>query len=441
MDLIPTSAGPLRAVLVGLDTPSELGTGFSAGDSLDELALLADTWGAEVVGRVIQARDGPDPAWYVGRGKVRELADRVRECGATAVIADSELSPVQLRNLENELGAEGLDVRVADRTQVILEIFARRAHSREGKLEVDLAQAVYALPRLSGKGLVLSRLGGGIGTRGPGETRLEADRRRLRKRITDLKREIAEVGGQRQTQARLRREGLLPLVALVGYTNAGKSTLFNSLTGAGVLVEDKLFATLDPVVRRVTLPNKQKILLSDTVGFIRRLPHHLVAAFRATLEEVRWADVLVHVVDASDEAWPALAEAAGDVLVDIGVAAETPVVYGLNKADLVSGDKDGILSHPEARRLASRARVAALSALTGEGVEDLLAALAAELAGRRQVFSFTIPYDRSGLLADIHEQGRVLNEDYVAGGIRVEVEIETVTGRRLRAALDEGMRR
>jgi len=401
-----TPATPV--VLVGLELPGSGLSGIPATESLDELALLVDTWGGEVTGRILQPRPAPDRAWYVGRGKVEEIGELTRARRAECVVFDGELSPVQLRNLENEL-----DVEVLDRTQVILDIFARRAHSREGNLQVELAQAVYALPRLTGKGRLLSRLGGGIGTRGPGETKLEVERRRLRDRISFLRRELAEVERRRDVQAKARRESLLPVAALVGYTNAGKSTLFNRLTGAGVLVEDRLFATLDPVVRRVQVPGNRTMLLGDTVGFIRRLPHHLVAAFRATLDEVRQADLLIHVVDASAERWPEQVEAATAV----GRAAA--------------------LSDPQARALARRARLVAVSALSGEGVDDLLQAAADELSEGRSVFSLKIPYGRSDLLSAVHDQGRVLEKRYEPDGVSVEVELDTALGRRYEAAVRE----
>ncbi len=438
-DPLPTSQGPLRVLLVGLETAQTSASGFSADDSLDELALLVDTWGGEVVARLLQTRAKPDPSWFVGKGKLEEVAELTRATSAQAIAVDGELTPVQLRNMDRELGGQGLDLRVIDRTQVILEIFARRASSREGRLEVDLAQAQYALPRLTGKGLVLSRLGGGIGTRGPGETKLEVDRRRLREHITSLKREIEEVGRQREVQARARHKAGTALAAFVGYTNAGKSTLFNALTGAGVLVEDKLFATLDPVVRRLELPGGQKALVSDTVGFIRKLPHHLMAAFRATLEEVRGADVIVHVIDVSDPAWPDLASAAATVLEGIWEEGHraVPVVYALNKIDRLPGGREEALSDARARELARRGRVAAISAARGAGLEDLKAAIAAELAGRRKVFSLSIPYAKTKLVAGLHEAGRVLSERYTEQGVEVEVELEIAEGARLLAALGE----
>jgi GTP-binding protein HflX len=441
----PTAAGAQRVLLVGLHC-AERSRDFTADESLEELELLVDTWGGVVVGRIIQSRLKPDPSWYVGKGKLDEVTELARMSAATTIVADGELSPVQLRNIERRLGESDLDLRVVDRTQIILEIFARRASSREGKLEVALAQAVYALPRLAGKGLILSRLGGGIGTRGPGETKLEVDRRRLRQRITDLKREIAEVGRQREVQARARREAKMPLAALVGYTNAGKSSVFNRLTGAGVLVEDKLFATLDPVVRRLDMPGNQGVLLSDTVGFIRKLPHHLVAAFRATLEEVRGATALIHVIDASDPSWPNLESAAGVVLAEVKAeqreagADSVPIIFALNKCDRLPGGREEALRCAAARELSRTARVIALSAVTGEGVDDLLAALAEVLMAGRRVFTLRIPYDQTSLLSTLHEQGRIVRKTYLADGIQVEVELETATGQRLEATLREDRR-
>jgi GTP-binding protein HflX len=424
-----TTPGAPRVLLLGLDDrPDE---GLTVEESLEELGLLVETWGGEVVALVSQPRLRPHPAWYVGRGKLKEVEEAARDARADFVVADSELTPVQLRNMEREL-----EVSVLDRTQVILEIFARRAHSREGKLEVELAQSVYALPRLAGKGLILSRLGGGIGTRGPGETKLEVDRRRLKDRIVFLRREIAEAGRHRAVQSRSRREALAPVASLVGYTNAGKSSLFNRLTGADALVEDRLFATLDPVVRKLELPNNQRILLSDTVGFIRKLPHHLVAAFKGTLDEVREADILIHVIDASNPAWPAQERAAERVLADIG-AGETPVIFALNKVDRLEGGRMEALSSPEARELAREFKVVAVSALTGEGTDDLLRALVAEFAGRRRVFLLTVPYDQQSLLPVLHERGRIMREEYTGDGVLVEVELETILGRRFEAILAE----
>lgn len=431
--------GPSRAIIFGLERPAERGEGFSGAESLDELGLLVETWGGLVVGKLTQTRGAADPAYYVGRGKLVELIELARAREADMLVADDELTPVQLRNIEEELRSRDLDARVLDRTEVILEIFARRASSREGRLEVELARAVWRLPRLRGKGPTLSRLGGGVGTRGPGETRLEMDRRRLRERIRDLRREIAEVGRQRAEQAKSRREALVPVIALVGYTNAGKSSLFRRLTGADVLVDDRLFATLDPVVRRVVLPDKRLALVSDTVGFIRKLPHHLVAAFRATLDEVRGADVLVHVVDVSNPAWPVLVAAAETVLARVrpgdSLGAGAELVWVLNKTDLLPGGRGEALGRPEARELLRRGKVVAVSAATGEGCRELLEVLAAALrsksGGKSEVFSLLVPYDQAALLPEFHRRGRVLSERYSADGVRIEVEMDVEEGRRL----------
>ncbi|HXF82747.1 MAG TPA: GTPase HflX, partial [bacterium] len=316
--------GPERAVLVGVH-----GVDPGRDPEMEELARLAEAAGAVVVGTLVQHRTRPVPATFLGRGKVEELRALCRRVGADLVIADHELTPVQQRNLEDALG-----IKVIDRTALVLDIFARRAQTHEGRLQVELAQMTYLLPRLTGRGTALSRLGGGIGTRGPGETKLEVDRRRIRRRITDLRRQIAEIRRTRALQRAARREAQFPTVALVGYTNAGKSTLLNALTDAGVFVEDKLFATLDPTVRRVTLPNGRPALVVDTVGFISRLPTQLVAAFHATLEEVTEADLLVHVVDGSHPDRRAQMRAVREVLGQLG-AADKPTVVAVNKTDLL----------------------------------------------------------------------------------------------------------
>ncbi|HLA25112.1 MAG TPA: GTPase HflX, partial [bacterium] len=320
-------AGPERAVLAGVH-----GTGGVQGTEMrdpemEELRRLAESAGAQVVGTLVQHRGRPTPATFLGKGKVEELRALCDEVSADLAIADHELTPAQQRNLERSL-----DLKVIDRTALVLDIFARRAQTHEGRLQVELAQMTYLLPRLTGRGTMLSRLGGGIGTRGPGETKLEVDRRRIRNRITDLRREIGEIRKHRSLQRKARREAQFPTAALVGYTNAGKSTLLNTLTNAGVFVEDKLFATLDPTVRKVELPNGRPVLLIDTVGFITRLPTELIAAFRATLEEVTEADLLVHVVDASHPDWRAQMRSVERVLRDLS-AADKPMIIAMNKTD------------------------------------------------------------------------------------------------------------
>ncbi len=408
-----------KAVLVGVEAPGE--DPAQVAYSLEELARLADTAGADVIRQVVQKRSRPDAATWLGRGKSEELAETCRESGAGLVIFDRELSPAQARNLEDITG-----VRVIDRTQLILDIFARRARTREGKLQVELAQLNYLLPRLTGRGAELYRLGGGIGTRGPGETRLEVDRRRIRKRITDLNAEIREIKKHRDLLRRGRKEIPLPLVALVGYTNAGKSTVLKNLTGAGVLVEDKLFATLDPTTRRVVLPNNETILLTDTVGFIQNLPHHLVAAFRATLEEVVEADLLIHVVDFSHPNMEGQIDAVNQVLESLGAAAK-PVIMAYNKIDLLT---DNVILPAEKRTPSVE-----MSALSGHGLDDLLVAVGRALSSRRIRTVFFIPYEKGGLLSMLHEKGRVLKEEPGEEGITVEVEIESVWAKRVESRL------
>ena len=340
-NLILTRPVPERAVLVGvtLDGQSE---GWRVEDSLAELALLAHTAGLEVVGQATQRLAAPNPATYIGKGKVEELAQLRRELGYDIALFDDELSPSQQRHLE-----DALEARVVDRTGLILDIFARRAQSHEGRIQVELAQYEYYLPRLTRLWTHLSRQAvGGVGLRGPGETQLESDRRRIRKRISDLRRELEQVRRHRHLY-RTRRQGEnIPIVALVGYTNAGKSTLLNALSGAGVFVEDKLFATLDPTTRRIALPNGQKVLLTDTVGFIQKLPTQLVAAFRATLEELTEADLLLHILDITHPNAAEQAETVSRVLGDLGLG-DKPVLTALNKIDKIAAEAQSGLLTPE----------------------------------------------------------------------------------------------
>lgn len=410
-----------KAILVGVEPQGD--DSGQVAYSMEELVRLADTAGADVLGQVLQKRNKPHAATFLGRGKAEEVAALCRETGAGLVIFDRELSPAQARNLGELTG-----VRVIDRTQLILDIFACRARTREGKLQVELAQHNYLLPRLIGRGVELSRLGGGIGTRGPGETKLEVDRRRIRKRIAELNLEIKEIKKHRDLLRRGRKEVPLPLVALVGYTNAGKSSILKKLTGADVLVEDKLFATLDPTTRRVVLPNNETILLTDTVGFIQKLPHHLVAAFRATLEEVVEADLLLHVVDASHPNMEEQIEAVNRVLESLGAAAK-PMIMAYNKTDL--------LPDTELPRTGDGPQAVALSALSGQGLEALLTAVARALSSRRSRVHFYIPYQKSGALSVLHEKGRVLREEHGAEGITVEAEIESVWAKRVESRLKE----
>jgi GTP-binding protein HflX len=367
---MPSSVNPRtrareRAALVGLAGGRV--RRLDAERSLEELAGLADAAGAVVVLRVLQDRPKPDPATFLGAGKIASLAESCRETAADLVIVDAELTPAQLRNIEEQVG-----LKVVDRTQLILDIFARRARTREGKLQVELAQLKYLLPRLVGAGAALSRLGGGIGTRGPGETKLETDRRRIRDRIHAITEDIDRVR-QRRAQLRDRRhKSAVPTVALVGYTNAGKTTLFNRLTRARAEASDALFVTLDPLIRQVHLPDSRELLLSDTVGFIERLPHTLVASFRATLEEVAEADLVLHVIDASAPDRDRRVAAVRQVLDDVG-AAEVPVVEVFNKCDQ-------IMAHERTRLQEADPSALCMSALTGDGTDELLETVASQVA-------------------------------------------------------------
>jgi GTP-binding protein HflX len=400
-----------RAALVGLFRgPSRQ---IDPEHSLDELAGLARAAGATVAVRMLQDRPKPDPATFLGRGKVEALAASCDEARAVVVIFDNELSPAQLRNLESALNR-----KVLDRTQVILDIFAGRARTREGKLQVELAQLRYLMPRLVGSSAALSRLGGGIGTRGPGETKLETDRRRIRHRISVLSKEIDVVRRRRAHLRERRQKSAVPTVALVGYTNAGKTTLFNTLTGDAAAVSDALFVTLDPLVRKVRLPDRRELLVSDTVGFIERLPHSLVAAFRATLEEVAAADLLVHVIDASSPDRERHMSAVRDVLAEVG-AERVPEIEVFNKSDrLDEGERQRL------RALHPGALVA--SALTGEGRDELVAMLEGRLAldNARVQFEFDAgsPDDRERI-AQLYRVGRILRHVASDGHISIEAEV------------------
>jgi GTP-binding protein HflX len=400
-----------RAALVGLISgPSRQ---FDPEHSLDELAGLAAAAGATVVLRVLQDRPKPDPATFLGSGKVEMLAKSCDEVRADVVIFDNELSPAQLRNLET-----ALDRKVLDRTQLILDIFARRARTREGKLQVELAQLKYLLPRLVGSAAALSRLGGGIGTRGPGETKLETDRRRIRQRISTLSKDI-EVVRRRRSQLRERRQkSSVPTVALVGYTNAGKTTLFNALTGDEAVASNALFVTLDPLIRKVRLPDRRELLVSDTVGFIDRLPHSLVAAFRATLEEVAAADLLLHVIDASSPDRERHMEAVRRVLAEVE-ADRVPTLDVFNKCDR--------LDDAERQRLrALYPGALCVSALNGEGREELIAALESRLAldTARVTFEFDAASDEHrAQISQLYRVGRILRHVAADGHVSVEAEL------------------
>ena len=400
-----------RAALVGLFSgPSRQ---FDPEHSLDELAGLAAAAGAEVVLRVLQDRPKPDPATFLGSGKVESLAASCDEVGVDVVIFDNELSPAQLRNLERIL-----DRKVVDRTQLILDIFARRAKTREGKLQVELAQLKYLMPRLVGANDALSRLGGGIGTRGPGETKLETDRRRIRHRVSIVSKDIDGVRRRRSQLRERRHKAAVPTVALVGYTNAGKTTLFNSLTGGEAVASNALFVTLDPLVRKVRLPDRRELLVSDTVGFIERLPHSLVAAFRATLEEVAAADLLLHVVDASSPDRERHMHAVREVLAEVG-ADNVPSVDVFNKCDRLDG--------------AERERLTALypgalcvSALRGDGRDELIAAMESRLAldTTRVTFEFKAASETDRRqISQLYRVGRILRHVAADGHILIEAEL------------------
>ncbi len=380
--------------------------------AMDELRSLATTAGAEVVGELHQHRSQPDPAYYIGRGKSEELVAAVQDARADLVIVDSELSPTQQRNLQDVV-----NVRVIDRTQLILDIFAQRAHTREGKLQVELAQMTYLLPRLMNLYTKFERQQGGIGVRGgAGETKLETDRRKVRDRISDLEEELAEVRSQRHQQRSLRRRLPFPAAALVGYTSAGKSTLMNTLSGADVYADPKLFATLDPTTRRVVLPDGWAILLTDTVGFIRNLPHDLVAAFRATLEEVNEADFLLHVVDASHPQLDLQRDAVQEVLEELDAGGK-PMITVFNKADRVT-DQYAL------RQLVSNTENACyISARTAEGIPSLIDRIVATLRSLLVPLKMEIPYDRSDLVAQCYEYGRVHRADYRGDCIYVEADV------------------
>ena len=400
-------------MLVGLDRSG------NGGGALEELARLAETAGASVAGTIVQRRARPHPATFVGSGKVEAIRARVLETGADLVIFDDELSPAQQRNLERQL-----DTKVLDRTALVLDIFAQRARTREGYLQVELAQMTYLLPRLTGRGVVLSRLGGGIGTRGPGETKLEADRRRIRARITDLQRAIGAMRQHRRLQRQTREEAALPVVALIGYTNAGKSSLLNSLTDAHVMTADKLFATLDPTVRKALLPNHRPVLLVDTVGFIQKLPHDLVAAFRATLEEVVEADLLVHVVDGSHPRWAEQKTAVEQVLHDLG-AEGTPQVYAVNKVDVITSEvlRDIV---------AEVADAVPISALRQIGLLNLLRRISQRLPDPARRIRLVIPYADGRVLAQVYAHGRVLRREDGDHAMTVEVEVPSAVVERLK---------
>lgn len=401
-ELIELKEEEERVILVAVSTGDEDDTEAS----VDELSELASTAGAVTVGKVIQNRESVHPGTYLGKGKIEEVKELIWETDATGVICDDELSPAQLKNLE-----DALDTKVMDRTMVILDIFASRARTREGKIQVELAQLKYRAVRLVGLRASLSRLGGGIGTRGPGEKKLEIDRRLIHDRIGQLKAELEDVKRHRDVIRKKREQGGALTVAIVGYTNAGKSTLLNRLTQAGILAEDKLFATLDPTTRALTLPGGEDVLLTDTVGFIRKLPHHLIEAFKSTLEEAKYSDVILHVVDCSNPQMDMQMHVVYETLRELQVTGKE-VVTVFNKIDKAGADT-------ACRDMASDYRVK-LSAKTGEGVDELLKVLEKILRSRRIYFEKIFSYQEAGRIQKIRRNGQLLSEEYMEDGIHVK---------------------
>lgn len=406
-----------RIILVGVVHPGQ--TEAEVDTSLDELAQLIDTAGADVLARVIQRRERPDPATYIGSGKAEELHLLSLEVDSDTVVFDDSLSPAQQRNLEKILGRTAID-----RTAVILDIFAQNARTQEGKDQVELALLRYRLPRLRGRreGLDQQRKGG-LANRGPGETALETDRRRMLERITRLERNLVQLGRTRRTQRKARRRGRQMAVSLVGYTNTGKSTLLNCLTDAGVLAENRLFATLDPRTRRLDLPGGEVVLLSDTVGFVKKLPHQLVQAFRSTLEVVAEADLLVHVVDASAADPAAQFEAVRAVLAEIGAGC-VPVLVCVNKADLDAEEANRLVRHHPGAVLTS--------GVTGDGVEDLLAAIGERLRAMATPVELLVPWERGDVLAAVHREGEVLSQAHEGDGVCVQARLDAAGRARFR---------
>ena len=405
-----------KIVLVGVATPTVSEDEVDA--HLDELELLVDTAGADVLDRVVQRRDRPDPATYIGKGKAEELKQVSELVDADTVVFDDELSPAQSRNLEKILGRTAID-----RTAVILDIFAQNARSQEGRAQVELAFLRYRLPRLRGRGTQLSRQGGGLGTRfGGGETKLEVDRRRILQRIAQLERELTDLTRTRREQRKARTRSRLRTVSLVGYTNAGKSTLLNRLTDAGVLVEDRLFATLDPRTRRLHLPGGEQVLVSDTVGFIRKLPHGLVEAFKSTLEVVSESDLLVHVVDAGAADPDGQIESVQTVLEEIG-AERVPQLMAFNKSDVALDAKRLVDNHPGS---------VAISARTGDGIDRFLEVLSDRLRSLDVVLELVVPYDRGDILAAVHREGEVILEAAEADAVRLRARLDEAGASRFR---------
>ena len=420
-EIISRGEGDVKplAVLVSLITRDE--TEDEVERSLDELGRLLDTAGGEVFARMTQ-KATPDPRTLIGSGKVKELADLCSNNDISLVVFDCDLSPVQIRNLEDDIGG---DVRVLDRSMLILDIFALHAVTSEGKLQVELAQLQYTAPRLTGKGKDMSRLGGGIGTRGPGESKLESDRRHMKRRVDALKAELDIIEKNRRTMRVSRDKSGLPKIAIVGYTNAGKSTLLNTLTGAGILAEDKLFATLDPTTRKFTLPEGESVLLTDTVGFIRKLPHHLVSAFRSTLDEAVYADIILLLLDASDPECASQLEVTEQLLADLGAGGK-PTLYVFNKCDREACDTVTLMGVVAQKLSAGEGKRAVyISALTGQGCDDLAVAIRDIInRGKRQV-TFVIPNAEQGALSRLYsEKASVESVEYGAEAVTVVATVD-----------------
>lgn len=404
-----------KAVLVGIvtrDTNSK-----EVEKELDELARLLDTAGGEEVARLVQNKETPDPRTVIGSGKIWELSELCRNNGVKLVVFDAELSPSQIRNIEDDLGD---DISVIDRSMLILDIFALHATTGEGKLQVELAQLRYTAPRLIGKGTQLSRLGGGIGTRGPGESKLESDRRHMKRRIVALESELAELEKNRMTMRASRDKSQIPQIAIVGYTNAGKSTLLNTLTDAGILAENKLFATLDPTTRKLKLPCGETVLLTDTVGFIRKLPHHLVKAFKSTLDEAVYADILMIVIDAHDDEARAQLEVTESLLAELGAAGK-PTIYVYNKCDLgISSELPSYIANNEDPNRV----VCAISAKSGQGIDTLLEKVEDIIHQGKSKVTFVIPNSEQGALNILYKNATVESVDYGYEGVTVVATVD-----------------
>lgn len=396
-----------KAILCGIHTGFGGELNDTTEETVSELSLLAETAGAEVVGEMIQNKDHPEPDTYFGEGKIEELRLSAQTLKATLLIFDDELSGSQIRNIEKYTG-----VRTIDRSTLILDIFAGRAATKEGKLQVELAQLKYSLPRLTGMGTELSRQGGGIGTRGPGETKLESDRRHIRRRISALTEELKEVEERRKILRARREKEQAVCAALVGYTNAGKSSILNYITGAGVFARDMLFATLDPTVRKLPLPDGRNAVITDTVGFIRKLPHHLIEAFKSTLDEAVYADVLIHVIDASDKQMETKMKVVDELLASLGCRAKRTIAV-FNKCDKAGGEFF--------RPVGNYTDYVLVSAKTGEGMESLIQILSDALPGKKREICILIPYSDSRTAAILHETETIISESYEEGGTKIRL--------------------